>query len=354
MIEGGIVQPDSPQLMELISVARESSDRLIRLINDMLDLKKIESGRMEFHMDSIDVPQLVTRTLESLAGMAKECNIILEHDCRDGTLYGDADKLTQVITNLVSNAIKFSPSGSKVTVKTEIVNGNKMRFSIEDNGDGIAEQNLHKLFTKFQQLDSSDARQSGGTGLGLAICEAIIDRHRGTIGANSVLGKGSVFWFELPGGVKRTRQLLAIERDPNVDTKPGCVEQMPASTNGNGRAVKVLLVEDDDNLATVLKVVIEQEGYELTRADRLTQALDYLRGTVPHVVILDLTLPDGNGLELLEAMRADGRTVDVPVIVTTGQSREDKVIAKGAVVDWLRPIHKHKLNDILFPILSHF
>ncbi len=321
LIEGGIVEPGTEQMNELISVARESSDRLIRLINDMLDLKKIESGKMEFKMRPVNTSDLIAKTLSALDGMSKQCNVVLKSETVHGTVYGDFDKLTQVLTNLVSNAMKFSPPGSSVTVQTEIL-GEFFRFNIIDNGPGIAAEDLDKLFVKFQQLDSSDTRQQGGTGLGLAISRALIEQHGGQIGVQTEVGKGSVFWFE-----------LAVHNDLEVEPEANRREPL-----------HVLLIEDDDGLAAVLKVVIEKSGYVFSRVSTVSDALQVLQNTIPAVVVLDLTLPDGSGLVILEHLRSQRTTEHVPVIVSTGQQRDDRIVASGANVDWLaKPFDPQRL-----------
>lgn len=199
LLEGGIVEVGSDEGRELIEVARVSADRLIRLINDMLDLKKIEVGKMELHKTKVDVKELVSETLFALTGMARDAGIRLLDLSQEGrSVYADMDKATQILTNLVSNAVKFSPKDSQVSVVTHITEQERIRFGVVDNGPGISEQDLHKLFDKFQQLDSSDTRLQGGTGLGLAISKALVAEHKGAIGVESTPGQGSTFWFELP------------------------------------------------------------------------------------------------------------------------------------------------------------
>lgn len=199
LIEGGIIEGGSSEGIELIGVARTSADRLIRLINDILDLKKIESGKMEMHRSTVSVTELISATLQALAGFADQAGIELINNCLPGgVVFADYDRATQILTNLVSNAVKFSPRGSRVVIRTEMFGSDKIRFSVIDNGRGIAEHDLHRLFEKFQQLDSSDARPQEGTGLGLAICKALVEQHHGVIGVRSKLGNGSEFWFELP------------------------------------------------------------------------------------------------------------------------------------------------------------
>jgi PAS domain S-box-containing protein len=199
LIEGGVVEAGSTEAAQLVTVARESTDRLIRLINEILDLKKIESGKMVLRCTAIPVSELVCDCVDSLKGMAEAASITLQHNLRyTGAVFADPDKALQILTNLVSNAIKFSPSGTEIKVVAEPGAPGMVRFKIIDRGTGIALSDQNKIFEKFQQLDSSDIRKEGGTGLGLAICKALVEEHKGSIGLESTLGKGSTFWFELP------------------------------------------------------------------------------------------------------------------------------------------------------------
>ncbi|GLI38028.1 HAMP domain-containing protein [Geobacter hydrogenophilus] len=184
---------------ELLSVCLRNTDRLIRLVNDILDIARIESGRLEFVPESQDVRTLVTHSIEELAGFALEHDVAVENRCGQDLppIYGDRDRLVQVLTNLLSNAIKFSPRGEQVVVTAERT-ANYVAISVGDRGREILWSDRGKLFKKFQLLDNSDRRQHGGTGLGLAICKEIVEHHHGRIFYNEGTGGGNVFTFTVP------------------------------------------------------------------------------------------------------------------------------------------------------------
>jgi two-component system, sensor histidine kinase and response regulator len=206
LIEGKVVQPDSEKANQLICMARNSADRLIRLINTILDLKKLESGNMDMKLEELDPESFIANTLHDLYALAQESDIELTQEMRaPGTLFADQDLLVQVLTNLVSNAIKFSPRKSQILVRFDQGKQGFGRISVIDKGIGIPADQIHKLFQKFQQVDSSDSRAQGGTGLGLAISRALVQQHGGEMGVISSFGQGSCFWFEIPFKTSNSR-----------------------------------------------------------------------------------------------------------------------------------------------------
>jgi signal transduction histidine kinase len=188
----------TPQAQRLLQIAAQNSDRLVRLINDMLDLDRMHSGRLEMEPGEHTVAPLVEQAMDAVQGAADALQVRLEARVDPGLqVWGDPDRLVQVLVNLLSNAAKFSPAGALVEVIAEDRGPNAL-FQVRDRGRGIPADRLDDIFERFRQVDSSDAREKGGTGLGLAICRTIVQQHGGRIWVASEWGKGSTFFFTIP------------------------------------------------------------------------------------------------------------------------------------------------------------
>lgn len=320
LIDDEIVEPGSDEAREMIKIAKTSSERLVRLINDILDLRKIEAGKLELHLVERQPHSILDKSIESMQGMARQSGVSIS-SCVEGDylLKVDEDRIQQVLTNLLSNAIKFSKAGDSILVTAKAYDGTLMRVSVVDEGPGIPVDAQQKLFEKFQQVDSSDTRQQGGTGLGLAISKAIVQQHGGTIGLHSRVGIGSTFWFELPA-----REQVIQPKAPTVVTESPRQEKL------------VLIVEDDLGLAQLLELRLKKVGYGTACAHTLATARQIVRGQKPDVVLLDLLLPDGNGLDLLREMKTDVQLANVPVILASGLDREELPSAPPIVFDWFQ------------------
>jgi len=198
LIEGGVVGDVSAKVREMIAIARSNSDRLIRIINDILDLQKLESGHVRIDKQAVNAAELVESAITSVAELANQSSIRLQPELDTSiTVRGDEGRLVQVLVNLIGNAIKFSPEHSRVIISARREHGGA-RFGVKDRGPGIAEEHLDHVFERFNQADASDTRARGGTGLGLTIAKTLVELHDGEIGLDSELGKGSEFYFVLP------------------------------------------------------------------------------------------------------------------------------------------------------------
>lgn len=199
LIDGGLAGEITPKTRQLIQVAVSESDRLIALINDILDITKVESGRLELTITDLDPGELIAGTLTNMKTLidASEISIITELNANNKVL-GDRSRVAQVLTNLLGNALKFSAKGTTIHLRTTLPGNERMRFEVIDQGPGIPQDKISLLFKPFQQIDVSSVRSVGGTGLGLHTCHLLMERQGGVIGVDSEIGKGSTFWFELP------------------------------------------------------------------------------------------------------------------------------------------------------------
>ncbi|PMB02603.1 histidine kinase [Fischerella thermalis CCMEE 5328] len=226
ILETGIFDHEPEQAKEMLQIAFNNSDRLVRLVNDILDLERLESGKTQLVMETCEIADLVQQAIETVQAIAKEARVEISVMVANMQIWAAPDAIVQTLINLLSNAIKFSPVGGTVWISTEVLNqemekwkdreiGRKISphhpttpsphfphshilFAVKDQGRGIPPEKLESIFGRFQQVDASDSRQKGGTGLGLSICKSIVDQHGGRIWVESLLGEGSTFYFILP------------------------------------------------------------------------------------------------------------------------------------------------------------
>ncbi|MEP6471687.1 MAG: hybrid sensor histidine kinase/response regulator, partial [Acidobacteriota bacterium] len=271
----------------LLDIALKNSERLARLVNDILDIEKIEAGQLEFQMEELPVAPLLQAAVEDNRSYADGFGVALavENGAPDARIRADPDRLTQVITNLLSNAVKFSPKGDTVRLVSSRRAG-VVRIEVRDHGPGIPEEFRSRIFGRFQQADSSDTRQKEGTGLGLAITRLIVEQLGGTIGFETELGRGSTFRVELPLVNAGVAPILHVEA-------------------GGAPRPRVLHVDDDPDLPTIVAAALSEYA-DVDVARSLREARERLAGGTYAVVILDVVLPDGSGLELQPLLSRPG------------------------------------------------
>ncbi|MBZ4334704.1 ATP-binding protein [Corallococcus sp. AS-1-12] len=328
LLENGIVGELPAQALDMVRIARTNTERLIRLINDILDLEKMESGMLELKLQPQPAQDLVEATLAGVQGMAEAAHVTLRSDVEGAPqVKGDRDRLIQVLTNLVSNAIKFSPQGASVMVAAGFTADGRVRFSVTDQGSGIPEEKLPRLFGRFQQLDASDTRSKGGTGLGLAISQAIVEQHGGRIEVSSPPGQGATFHFTLEA--LRAPAAAPLPRDESRHN--------------------VLIVTADAELSALLRGLLSHEGYRAVRAATLAEAMQAVEHAPPDALLVDTRMPDGPVLDWVRRLREHPRTRELPVLALSGRSQPGaKDMGTALVVDWLpTPVEEARLLKTL-------
>lgn len=313
LMTSGAVGELSQKGGHLVKIAGGECDRLIRLINDILDFRKIEAGKLMLKPQTTTPKSLVETTFEAIKGLSDDAGVNLSTKIDFNTpIYCDPDRIVQVLTNLVSNAIKFSESGKEVQISVTAADSGRTRFSVIDHGPGIKPDQMNKLFAKFQQLDSSDTRKKGGTGLGLAISRAIVRQHGGDIEVETKYGRGSTFWFDLTPG-----DLLRGQHDDALTM----------------HRLKALLVCDDERLTEPLKNVLAKSGFDLLRAATLAQAERIIEKTAPDILLMDPELADGSGLDLVRMEPETALLKGVPVIVFGGWNETSSTLYSPVLID---------------------
>ena len=325
LIHGKWSQALPEKARNLLEVANRNSERLTLLINDILDLEKIESGRMEFKMESFDLMALIDQAYEDNQGYAAKHAIQLVKKIDPQELYvsGDYHRLLQVLANLISNAIKFSAPGNEVSLHLNN-NEHHCRISVVDHGAGIPEEFRDKIFERFTQADGSDTRKIGGTGLGLAISKAIVERHFGRMGFDSEIGLGTTFYFDLP-------KILA----PTVS---------PAKT-----IQKVLVFGDREEFSQTLSGLFETLNVEATVNQNLNARQIAEAGF--ELVVVDLSSQQDKGIALVKQLHEDHSTENIPVVVFSGDVDPENQLVTGGVQlvsDWLtKPFNAEQLGDVI-------
>jgi signal transduction histidine kinase/CheY-like chemotaxis protein len=324
--------------LEFLGIINKEADRLTRLINNLLDLSRIEAGRMNWHFEPSDLEELVTNAYQTLrpAAEKKEVKYFVEHLNEGLPVHCDYDKMQQVFTNLIGNALKFTPTGGTVSMTTRRV-GDKAEVVVADSGMGIAPEFHAKIFEKFGQVDTSETREIKGSGLGLPIARSIVEAHKGTLTVDSDAGKGARFIVRLPlFGVDVNT--LTPRSDPDA-----ALPEVARVAHVSHRTV--LIVDDEPSIRRFLRHLLEQEGYDVLEAGSGKEALARCQREQPDLVLLDLRLPDMTGFEILSELKHNEETSEIPVVILSIVQDREEGFRLGASDYLTKPVDRDKLME---------
>jgi PAS domain S-box-containing protein len=328
----GIDGPVTDLQQQDLTAIYNSGQHLLGLINDILDLSKIEAGKMELTFDEVDIEKLVKSVMSTVIGLIKDKPVRLEEDIEENlpVVKADSMRVRQILINLFSNAAKFTDEGSiKVVAKRE---KNFVRISVVDSGPGISEEDQKKLFQAFSQVDASATRATGGTGLGLSICQELVTMHDGDIDVKSVVGEGSTFHFTLP--------LYYPENEVEVF-------EQAAESEMDSDLPLVLAIDDDEQVIGLYDRYLSAQGYQVVALTDPRKALERVKALQPHAITLDIMMPGYDGWQVLEEIKSDPETQHIPIVVCSIVEDTQKGYALGATDYLLKPIIEDDLIGAL-------
>ncbi len=340
LIAGGMAGDLPQQARALVEIAYNNSERLVLLINDILDIEKIESGNMRLDLRPCDLASLLRQSIEANEAYAAlfGCHIVLENTADNAMVVVDPDRFVQVMNNLLSNAAKFSPAGGDIAV-TAVRRAQGIRITISDQGPGIPAEFHGRVFQKFAQADSSDTRVKGGTGLGLSIARAIARKFSGDITFESAAGQGAKFFFDLP-------QAASLAEPAG--------QSVAQSSQGRPR---ILICEDDADIVRLLRMMLKQSGFDTDIATNAAEAKRLLLDKTYAAMTLDIMLPDQDGISLVRELRAQEKTRSLPIVVVSAKAEDSRAgLSAGAfeIIDWLgKPIDQGHLIAALERAVGH-
>ncbi len=327
----GIDGPVSELQEQDLNAIYNSGQHLLRLINDILDLSKIDAGKMELAFDDVNIPELLHSVIPTVAGLIKDKPIQLHEEIAADIpiVRADAMRIRQVLINLLSNAAKFTEEGS-ITVGAEVQNSPdgqpEVVIKVTDSGPGISSEDQKKLFQPFSQVDATPTRKTGGTGLGLSISRRLVELHGGRIDVISEVGKGSTFYFTLP--------------------LPKVKEIHPRIEGQRGDKI-ILAIDDDPQVIGLYERYLQPQGYQVIGLNDPTQAVDRARQLKPYAITLDVMMPGRDGWSVLQDLKNNPDTRNVPILVCSILEEEEKGFSLGATDYLVKPILEDDLLQAL-------
>ncbi len=340
--------------IKALKIVERSSNHLLELINDILDVAKIESGQIELHYSSISIGYLCQSSLAFIKQQALKKNIQLDFKLPPHLpdVLVDERRIRQVLINLLNNAVKFTSEGGRITLEVTQVVSNPgeyyLQIAVIDTGIGISPENIQKLFQPFIQIDSALNRHYTGTGLGLILVKRIVELHSGIVGLTSEFGVGSCFTIQLPytPNVSCLPTIMADDQNTMI-----CEWKSLATSNqAPKKAPRILLAEDNDVNISTLSSYLEAKGYEILVAKNGQEAVNLAQTKQPNLILMDIQMPGMDGLEAIKQIRLDPSLVDIPIIALTALAMKGdrhRCLEAGANDYLTKPIKLKQLTTII-------
>ena len=321
----------------------------LQLINDLLDVSRIVSGKLNVALAPVDLAPVIEMAIDAARGLAEARSISLTSELEPITtkVLGDAERLQQVVSNLLTNALKFTPEGGRVAVRLDRV-GTRARVTVADTGSGIPPESLPHVFDRFWQADSSDTRAHGGLGLGLAIVRHLVAAHGGVVRAESAgEGKGATFIVELPTTIGAHPSALPPAVSP-IESRPRILPRLDH--------VRVLVVDDDADTLELFNRVLKRQGAVVGTAATVREAVEASDELDPHVIVSDISMPGADGFQLIELIKKRrGEITDLPFIAVTAYARadaRDQILAAGFRRHLAKPVEPADLITTVATLVS--
>jgi PAS domain S-box-containing protein len=342
------------QVGENIEIIVTEGTRLTKLINDVLDIAKMEAGKIDWRMEPLSVKELIDRAMSATSALFENKGLQAIRDIEDGIppTIGDLDRLIQVVINLISNAVKFQDCGS-ITCRARSTS-NTLTISVIDQGIGIAPEDLPKVFEKFKQVGDTLTNKPQGTGLGLPISKEIVEHHGGKIWVESELGKGTTFAFTLP-----IKELTYTTDDASVSPSKLSAQQAVIGDSVNVPVAissayqrSILVVDDDNHIRQLLRQVCEPRGYLVREARDGADAIAQIKSLQPDLILLDIMMPKMNGLDVALVIANDPSTANIPVVILSGIEEKERAASLGVDEYLTKPIDVDLLNNTIDRLLT--
>lgn len=351
------------QVGENVEIIVAEGTRLTKLINEVLDIAKMEAGKTDWHMEPIAIAEIIDRAMSATSALFQNKGLLAIKDIEDSIppTIGDRDRLIQVVINLISNAIKFQEHGS-VTCRVRNT-GDTLTVCVIDRGIGIAAADLPKVFEKFKQVGDTLTSKPQGTGLGLPISKEIIEYHGGKIWVESEVGKGTIFAFTLPIQVVVNDSTEHPSEHPLVEEPTTPIPQEVAEFFNNVSSIPdlsasptaqktILVVDDNDNVRELLKQEFEAKGYLIREAKDGADAIAQIKTLRPDIILLDIMMPKMNGFDVALVIKNDRVTANIPIIILSGIEEREKAANLGVDAYLTKPIDVDLLNRTIDSLLA--